>query len=135
MKQNKISSECFDGEGLRRVVESGGWFVGIKNWKAANDVAHFDSMERHMATDEVFVLLEGACTLLVDHSDEHDCTDIRCVPMERKRVYCIHREVWHNTITAKDAKLILIENRDTSMANSEVRALEKNEIAALRQRL
>ena len=135
MSTAKMSVEHFDGEGLKRVVESGSWFVGIKNWKPANDVGEFDCMERHLATDEVFVLLEGGCTLLVDHAADDSCTDIRCIPMRKNAVYCIHPGVWHNTITTRDAKLILMENRDTSMDNSEVRSLSAGEIAALRQRI
>lgn len=130
-----IKIESFDGEGLKRVVESGSWFVGIKNWKPANDAAHFDFMERHMETDEVFVLLEGHCTLLIDHSAERNHTDIRCVPMDQKKVYCVPPGIWHNTITSKDAKLILMENRNTSMDNSEVYQLSKAEIVALQAKL
>jgi len=135
MNQNKISSESFEGEGLKRIVESGTWFVGIKNWKPANDAAQFDVMERHMETDEVFVLLEGGCTLLVDHSENDSCSDIRCIAMEKNRVYCIHPGVWHNTITSRDAKLILMENRNTSMDNSEVQTLGEKEIAEIRKQL
>ena len=135
MSTNKVSVADFEGEGLKRVVESGDWFVGIKNWKPVNDAAHFDNMERHLQTDEVFVLLEGGCTLLVDHSPENSCTDIRCIPMEKNKVYCIHPSVWHNTITTKDAKLILMENRNTCMDNSEVQTLSSQEIAALRKQL
>ena len=135
MNQSKISAESFEDEGLKRVVESGSWFVGIKNWKPANDATHFDSMERHMETDEVFVLLEGGCTLLVDHSEDNSCTNIHCIAMEKNRVYCIHPGVWHNTITTKDAKLILIENKNTSMENSETLTLGEKEITAIRERL
>lgn len=135
MSTDKLSIASFEGEGLKRVVESGDWFVGIKNWKPANDAAHFDCMERHLQTDEVFVLLEGGCTLLVDYSADDSCSDIRCVRMEKNRVYCIHPSVWHNTITTKDAKLILMENKNTSMDNSEVQTLSSSEIAALRQQL
>ena len=135
MSTNKVSVADFEGEVLKRVFESGDWFVGIKNWKPANDAAHFDNMERHLQTDEVFVLLEGGCTLLVDHSPENSCTDIRCIPMEKNKVYCIHPSVWHNTITTKDAKLILMENRNTCMDNSEVQMLSSQEIAALRKQL
>ena len=135
MNTNKVSVAGFEGEGLKRVVESSEWFVGIKNWKPANDAAQFDNMERHLQTDEVFVLLEGGCTLLVDHSTDNSCSDIQCIPMKKNTVYCIHPSVWHNTITTKDAKLILMENRNTSMDNSEVRTLSSGEITALRKQL
>ncbi len=130
-----ISIEQFKGEGLKRVVESGTWFVGIKNWKPSNDAAEFDSIERHLETDEVFVLLEGACTLLVDATKDHNGKEIQCIVMEKNKVYCIHSGVWHNTITSKDAKLILMENRNTSMENSEVRTLNADELSKLRRQI
>jgi mannose-6-phosphate isomerase-like protein (cupin superfamily) len=135
MAAPKLKVESYDGEGLKRAVESGSWFVAIKNWKPANDIDGFDMLERHLETDEVFVLLDGACTLLVDGSAADDASDIGCVAMEPMKVYCIPKGVWHNTITSRDAKLILMENSDTSMANSEIRTLNVDERAALKTRI
>jgi mannose-6-phosphate isomerase-like protein (cupin superfamily) len=130
VSQGKLKVEAFDGEGLKRAVEYGDWFVAIKNWKSANDVDGFDMIERHMQTDEVFVLLDGGCTLLVDRSPDDDGNELGAFPMERGKVYCIPAGVWHNTITTRDAKLVLVENRDTSAANSEIRTLTSAEITA-----
>jgi mannose-6-phosphate isomerase-like protein (cupin superfamily) len=129
---NKLKIKAFDGEGLTRAVEYGEWFVGIKNWKPANDIDGFDMIECHMKTDEVFVLLAGGCTLLVDTSEKNDGSAIEAVPMEGGKVYCIPAGVWHNTITTRDAKIILVENRDTSMDNSEIRKLSASEVAGLK---
>ncbi|MBP0651089.1 hypothetical protein J8J40_28955, partial [Mycobacterium tuberculosis] len=85
----KLKVETYDGEGLKRAIESGDWFVAIKNWKPANDVDGFDMIERHMLTDEVFVLLEGSCTLLVDRSPNDDGSDVGCVKMAPNTVYCV----------------------------------------------
>ena len=130
-----LKVERFDGEGLKRAVESGSWFVGIKNWKPANDAAQFDFMERHLETDEVFVLLDGACTLLIATAADGRCADIRCVSMEPHAVYCIPKGVWHNTVTSRDAKLILAENRNTSNENSEMHTLSAEDLAVLRMTL
>jgi mannose-6-phosphate isomerase-like protein (cupin superfamily) len=135
MNPDKIRIETFDGEGLKRAIESDSWFVGIKNWKPANDAAQFYMIERHLQTEEVFVLLAGGCTLLIDHSDANDHSDVRCIPMERNKVYCVPRGVWHNTITTRDAKLILMENRTTSNENSEMYTLNAAELAILRKNL
>lgn len=135
IQRTGVFVKSYEGEGLQRVVESGAWFVGIKNWKPANDISEFDNIERHMLTDEVFVLLEGACTLLVDYSVKHDASDLRCVKMARNQVYCIPAGVWHNTITTKAVKLILMENIETSGENSEVRTLTESELATLRASL
>lgn len=121
---NYLNVSSYDGLGLQRVVESGEWFVGIKNYKPFNDVNNLESLERHLLTDEVFVLLEGKCVLLVDSSSNKDCSSIEQVSMDNGKVYCINKGVWHNTILSKDAKLILVENRNTSNENSEVYNLD-----------
>jgi ureidoglycolate hydrolase len=131
----KISVKASEAEGMQRVVESGGWVIGIKNYKLANDREHFDYVERHFLTDEAFVLLQGECTLLVDVSALNDRTDIRPLRMEAGQVYCVHKGIWHNMIMSKDAKLILVENSDTSSANSELYTLQDMEIKAIRRLL
>jgi ureidoglycolate hydrolase len=131
ISNEQISIEEFSGEGLKRVAEYEEWFVGVKNYKPFNDVDNLKSLERHLLTDEVFVLLDGKCILLVDSSSNQKGTDIECIPMEKGKVYCIHKGIWHNTITTKDAKLILVENRNTSGDNSEMFDLSNSQIKSL----
>ncbi|WP_174507910.1 cupin [Klebsiella oxytoca] len=117
------------------MVESAGWFVGIKNWKPENDIQHITMLERHLLTDEVFILLDGKCTLLLLDEDEMTNPRVHSVPMEPYKVYCIPKGAWHNTITWPGVKLALIENRDTSAENSEFMplsgAMREQMIAAL----
>ncbi|XXD08975.1 hypothetical protein ACMYSN_23320 [Klebsiella sp. R445] len=117
------------------MVESAGWFVGIKNWKPENDIQHITMLERHLLTDEVFILLDGKCTLLLLDGDEMTNPRVHSVPMEPYKVYCIPKGAWHNTITWPGVKLALIENRDTSAENSEFMplsgAMREQMIAAL----
>ena len=60
-----IEQRQYAGEGLSLVYDEGEWVIGIKNYKAANDISALRTLERHNLTDESFVLLEGSCTLLV----------------------------------------------------------------------
>jgi ureidoglycolate hydrolase len=131
----KVSVKASEVEGMQRVVESGAWVIGIKNYKLANDRNHFDYVEKHLLTDEAFVLLKGECTLLVDVSLDNDRMDIRPLRMEPGKVYCVHKGIWHNMIMSGDAKLILVENADTSSDNSEMHTLKEAEIKAIRERL
>ncbi|TCL70884.1 hypothetical protein EDC14_100829 [Hydrogenispora ethanolica] len=133
--ENQLSIEEYSGEGLKRVVESGSWFVGIKNYKPFNDVDNLSALERHFLTDEVFVLLEGRCVLLIDRSPDQSGSDIVSVPMEKGLVYCIKKGVWHNTIVSRDVKIILVENRDTSMENSAMFDLSPEQIQSLTKEL
>jgi mannose-6-phosphate isomerase-like protein (cupin superfamily) len=126
----KIESYAFPGEGMQRVYENEKWTVGIKNWKPANDIAGIDMLERHNQTDELFVLIAGACTL-VSAEETADGIQFHKVVMEANKVYRIPATLWHNTIMKQDTKMILIEDSATSMDNSDIYKLSAAETAAL----
>ncbi|SET75656.1 hypothetical protein SAMN05443270_1272 [Lacrimispora sphenoides] len=121
----------FGGEGMQRVFENEKWTVGIKNWKPANDVTGIDCLERHNKTDELFVLVEGACTLAYANESEKGL-EFGVVNMQPNKVYNIPATLWHNTITQKDTKMILIEDSNTSMNNSDILELAEEQIAKIR---
>lgn len=121
----------FSGEGMQRVFENEKWTVGIKNWKPANDVTGIDCLERHNKTDELFVLVEGSCTL-VYANEVDDGLKFGSVKMEKDKVYNIPATLWHNTITCKDTKMILIEDSNTSMDNSDILNLTEAQIQEMR---
>ncbi len=121
----------FSGEGMHRVFENEKWTVGIKNWKPANDVTGIDCLERHNKTDELFVLVEGHCTLIYAN-EEGGALKFGAVKMEKDRVYNIPATLWHNTITQKDTKMILIEDSNTSMENSDILNLTDDQIKEMR---
>lgn len=121
----------FTGEGMQRVYENEKWTVGIKNWKPANDITGINCLERHNKTDELFVLTEGACTLIYANETENGL-EFSSVQMEPGKVFNIPATLWHNTITQKDTKMILIEDSNTSMENSDIFNLNEKQIAAIR---
>ena len=119
----EILNYSFDGEGMQRVFENEKWTVGIKNWKPANDITGINNLERHNKTDELFVLVAGSCTLIYANEVEGGL-DIK--------VYNIPATLWHNTVTCKDTKMILIEDSNTSMDNSDILDLNEDQIAAIK---
>ncbi len=121
----------FTGEGMQRVFENEKWTVGIKNWKPANDVSGINCLERHNQTDELFVLVEGACTLVYANETEKGL-EFGAVKMEKDKVYNIPATLWHNTITRKDTKMILIEDSNTSMDNSDILELNAQQIETVK---
>ena len=127
----KILDYGFSGEGMKRVFENEKWTVGIKNWKPANDVTGVDCLERHNLTDELFVLVEGSCTLIYANETEKGL-EFGAVKMEKDKVYNIPATLWHNTITRKDTKMILIEDSNTSMENSDILKLDAGQIEKVR---
>jgi ureidoglycolate hydrolase len=128
----KIDSFEFSGEGMQRVYENAKWTVGIKNWKPANDISGIDCVERHNKTDELFVLIAGRCTLIYAN-EKGGGLEIEALEMQANRVYNIPQSLWHNTVTQKDTKMILIEDSSTGMDNSDIRQLKADEIAAVKK--
>lgn len=126
----KIKSSAYEGEGMVRVYENGKWMVGIKNWKPMNDLCGIDRLERHNETDESFVLIDGKCTLFFANETLNGL-DINYVPMEPFKVYTIPATLWHNTVTQKDTKLILIEDSDTNASNSNELPLSNAQIGRI----
>ena len=126
--EQKILSYEFSGEGMTRVYENPKWMIGIKNWKPMNDIANINCLERHNETDELFILLNGSCTLLYANEAEGGLK-IEAVKMEPGRVYNIPRSLWHNTVTEHDTKLALIEDVSTGPSNSDNYDLSEAQIA------
>ena len=74
-------------------------------------------LERHNETDEVFVLLEGACTLCIGYDDQSP-EKIELFVMEKNKLYNVKHEVWHNLTAVPDTILLIVENTDASEADS-----------------
>lgn len=128
----KIEQYTYDGEGLSRVFENQKWMVGIKNWKPANDIANTNCLERHNKTDELFILLAGKCVLLFANEVNSELV-VEAVDMEPMKVYNIPATLWHNTVTQKDTKLVLVEDSSTGMENSDILTLTDAQIAKVKE--
>ena len=128
----KVQSFEYTGEGLTRVFENEKWMVGIKNWKPANDIANTNCLERHNKTDELFVLLAGSCVLLYANEVNGELV-MEVEKMEPMKVYNIPATLWHNTVTQKDTKLILVEDSSTGMENSDILSLNEAQIAKVKE--
>ena len=77
------------------------------------------------------MLIAGSCTLLFANEVEGKL-EIGAVKMEPNKVYNIPATLWHNTVTCKDTKMILIEDSNTSMANSDILSLTEEQIEAVK---
>lgn len=97
----------FQGEGFKVLKESDEWKIGFLRY---NDrFSKCEEMERHMETDEAFVLLSGQAVLLTDTN----------YLMEQEKVYVVPQGEWHHIVVSKDAVVLVIENRNTSKENTE----------------
>jgi mannose-6-phosphate isomerase-like protein (cupin superfamily) len=104
----------YTGEGYRPLVDYGEWRVAILRYIDELAPENITFLERHNETDEVFVLLEGRCTLLIGDGEE-----IHAVKMEPYKVYNVKRGVYHSHTLSKDAIVLVVENCDTGAWNSD----------------
>lgn len=97
------------------------WQVAVETerWKLAylGHCERFGSltgMERHLQTDEAFVLLRGSASLYVEDA---------VTQMETGVVYNVKKGEWHHIVVSEDASVLVIENSDTTPENTEKRSV------------
>jgi ureidoglycolate hydrolase len=106
------------GEGYLPLIDSGEWRVAVLRFLDELLPERIDSMERHLNTDEVFVLMSGRGVLILGgNGDQAD--EISFWVMEFGKVYNVKRYTWHTILLSLDASVLLVENKDTSRHNSE----------------
>ena len=100
------------GAGYFPVVKFGAWRVATaslcQRWKEGNT----KFMERHMLTDEVFVLIKGKGSLFIGEKRTR-------VEMEIGKVYNVKKAVWHEMVLDEEALVLIVENDDTGKENTE----------------
>lgn len=94
------------------------WRVAILNTHERFRRENMYQMERHVETDETFVLLKGAAALYIGDGGSDDCGRISMVKMEPLKLYNVRKGVWHNIVTADDTSVLVVENADTTPDNS-----------------
>jgi len=101
----------YDGEGYEPVIDSDGeWIVAFMNWCPSVTFGKLGKIEKHMSTDEVFVLTAGRGALIVGPRGD-DPEDLRVIDMEPNVVYNVKREVWHGLILSEDGRTVIVERR------------------------
>jgi len=99
------------GEGYEPVIDSDGeWIVALMNWCRSVTLADLGKIEKHVNTDEVFVLTAGRGVLIAAPRGDEP-TDLRVVDMEPNVVYNVKREVWHGLILSEDGRTVIVERR------------------------
>ncbi|HNW86940.1 MAG TPA: hypothetical protein PLP25_00855 [Candidatus Limiplasma sp.] len=102
------------GAGFAPLVSFGEWRIAVCN---ATEAERLTAVQRHLETDEAFILLAGAGAMLVADG-ENDVETAHWVRMEPMRVYNVRRNVWHAHMAEAGSSLLIVENADTGDANS-----------------
>jgi hypothetical protein len=117
MDDSLLQVSDFRGVGYRPLVDFGAWRVAVLRYIDELLPQNIAAMQRHDATDEVFLLLAGRCILFIAEGGE-TVERITAVDMQPHKAYNVRRGAWHTHTLDRDAHLIIVENCDTGDANS-----------------
>lgn len=100
------------GEGYNVLTKYQNWRVAVITYAERFERRNIHRLERHMKTDEVFVLMDGKATLFIGQAGTP-------VDMEPYKAYNVKFGVWHGICVSANAKVLICENDDTGAENTE----------------
>ena len=116
-----IDEYKYRDEGYARQVNNAKWTLAALNYAPRFDEKNIVELERHNLTDETFVLLAGSATLLIGETTER-------VRMEPLKCYNVRAGIWHHIVVTKDARVLVVENANTSKDNTDYLDLKTGKI-------
>ena len=117
LSESLIEIREHNGPDYQPLVDYQNWRVAIINYTPDLTPDKINRMQKHTETDEVFVLMTGRCILFLGEGEER-VTKVHGVDMEPYKAYNIKRGVWHSHTFSEDARVLIVENRDTVVENS-----------------
>lgn len=130
MEEKQIEMIDFQESGYLPLVDYETWRVAVLKYCDDLKLENIKTMQKHMETDEVFILLKGQCTLYLGGNKERP-DRIEKISMIPGKVYNIKKGVWHNHTMDEQGEVVIVENSNTSDDNSPVIALTKKQIEQL----
>lgn len=120
----------YDGQGYKPMIDYGSWRVAILRYCEELEIQNLKTMQKHNETDEIFVLLEGSCTLFTGEKG-NNIGEIDGINMEPLKLYNVKKGVWHTHTLDKDGMVLIVENQDTSDHNSPTKSLNMDQVEQL----
>lgn len=108
-----IQKLSFNGEDFKVMMRFEGWKIGFLRY--SERFSKFCQLERHLETDEAFVLLDGSATLYTENEK---------IPMQKCAIYNIPKGEWHHITVSDGATVMVVENSGTDKDNTEKRILK-----------
>ena len=107
----------YTGAGYQPLIAYGAWRVAILRYIDELLPENIGKMQRHNATDEIFVLLQGRCILFIGAGTDR-VEEIQAEDMQPLKLYNMKRGTWHTHTLDQAATVLIIENDDTGLINS-----------------
>lgn len=126
LPETLIEVRKHDGPDYKPLVDYQSWRVALMNYTPDLAPEKIHRMQKHTKTDEVFVLMKGRCILFIGEGGE-SVTQVHAVDMQPYELYNVKRGVWHSHTFSEDARVLIVENRDTVDANSPFAELSESQ--------
>lgn len=130
MKKEYIDISTYEGEGYVPMIDYESWRVAILRYCEELEVQNLKTMQKHDESDEVFVLLEGNCTLFTGGKGDA-INEMDAVAMEPLQLYNVKRGVWHTHTLDRKGMVLIVENQNTGDANSPTQPLSEEQIQTI----
>ena len=85
-------------------------------------------VEAHLETDEIFYLLSGECILIEGIVLNNTVVDYNFIKLEKEEIYNVKKGTYHHHILSCDARVLIVENTDTSNLNSHRIEIDNEEL-------
>jgi hypothetical protein len=127
---NMIESYFHDGLGYNPFLIRDGWQVAQLNFLPDFAPEAIHRVERHNATDEVFILVEGE-SVLIAAEESPNGLQFETIPMEPGVTYNIPTGMWHTIAMYASDLVIIVEKSETHLNDVEYRPLSPEERSSL----
>ena len=115
--QNLLNLTSYDGPGIGGIVEGREYTILLLNYLPRLSPDKITDMQRHLETDESFILLQGKAVLFAAEGEEKPGA-LQHYVMEPGMIYTVPKNIWHTQAMTEDAKILLVENSGTVAENS-----------------
>jgi len=118
--------------GYKPLIDFESWRVAILNSLKKMGFNDLKYLERHIKTDEVFVLLQGKASLI--HAGQgKEPKKLEKVRMKKNIFYNVKKASWHTVLMGANTKILIVENKNTTKKNSEYKDLTELQIKILKE--
>jgi hypothetical protein len=118
-----LEIHCHSENGFKALMSFGKWRVAVSNGPVSYRQKSITRLSAHCETDEVFVLVKGSGALILGGNGEAPA-EPEIVWMQPGLLYNVTRGTWHANAFMPGAQVVIVENEDTSAANSKNGELE-----------
>lgn len=116
-----------DGNGFKVLKDYNCWRIAQIGYdENLNSLDSVKTFGRHLKTDEVFILLQGE-TSIYTAGFNNEFGEITINKMEKYKIYTVKEKEWHAAVLKPNAKILIVENKDTGSSNSDTHVLTQEE--------